>query len=277
MTASLTSPPVLESIVCYVCGAGENTPWAEENGFRAVRCSGCGLVYVNPRPSRASISQAAQSGLHEGEALLDETGQRAPGKVSHYRKRLHALFDPEPLSARPNARWLDLGCGFGEFLEALQLEGQGRIAAVGSEPNERKAAAAQLRGLNVGFRDLALESRDYDFVSMLNVFSHLPDPPEFLRQLRGLLRPGGEVVLQTGNWAELERSAIQDQLHLPDHLSFASERIVSRLLEEAGFSVLRRLRYPMFRPSLWSRLLAPKSASSSVASDLWFRARVSER
>jgi SAM-dependent methyltransferase len=263
----------LESVACYVCGSSDSSRWAEENGFQAVRCGSCGLVYVTPRPTRASISLAAQSGLHEGQMTTDETGARAPGKVKGYRQRLRALYGAGGLTDKRGARWLDIGCGFGEFLEALQLESAGSLLTCGSEPNERKASAARSRDLDVTFRDLACETTTYDFVSLLNVFSHLPHPPELLQQLRSRMRPGGEIVLQTGNWAELERDAIPDRLHLPDHLSFGSEAIVRRLFEASGFSVVSVLRYPMFRPSLWARL-GGKSASAAGACDLWFRARL---
>ncbi len=278
MSSAFEPPIEIESVACYVCGARESQPWAEENGFLAVRCNECGLVYVNPRPTRGSISLAAQSGLHAGEAMVDETGARDAGKVKHYQQRLRALFDAGALARKARARWLDIGCGFGEFLEALQLESAGALSTVGSEPNVHKATAARSRGLDVTFRELSREAPGYSFVSLLNVFSHLPDPPELLRQLAGLLDPGGQLVLQTGNWAELERVNVPDRLHLPDHLSFASEKLVRRLLEAAGFSEIAVQRYPMFRPGILARLRGlGDRAPATVASDLWFKARVNSR
>ncbi len=276
MSEQSPPPAPLESVACYVCEATEHRPWAAENGFYAVRCKGCGLVYVNPRPTRKSISLAAQSGLHAGQTTTDETGARDPGKVKRYRERLRALYGTANLPDERGARWLDIGCGFGEFLEALGLESRGALLTVGSEPNERKASAARSRGLDVSFRDLASETMPYDFVSLLNVFSHLPAPPELLQQLRGNMHPGAELVLQTGNWAELERAAIPDRLHLPDHLSFGSEPILRRLLETSGFAVVSVLRYPMFRPNWWARL-SGKPAATGGACDLWFRARMLAR
>lgn len=262
---------MLENVGCYVCASNQSNLWAEENGFSARRCAECGLVYVSPRPTKDSISLAAQSGLHEGAQTIDETGQRHPGKLRTYKKRLQALFEAGELR-REGGAWLDIGCGFGEFIEALAEESEGRLTLVGSEPNERKAAAARARGLDVKFRALPSEERRYSYVSLLNVFSHVPDPPELLRTLHELLLPGGQVILQTGNWAELERSEIPDALHLPDHLSFASERILRRLLETSGFEVERVLRLPMFRPPLLKRLFSPHREPLG-ACDLWFRAR----
>ncbi|HKY37290.1 MAG TPA: methyltransferase domain-containing protein [Polyangiaceae bacterium] len=269
----------LENVACYVCGITDSRPWAEENGFSAVRCVGCGLVYVNPRPTRSAISRAAQSGMHEGARTLDETGGRDGRKVGAYRRRLQALFAPSELAQRGSRVWLDFGCGFGEFLEALQLESDGQLSLRGSEPNERKATAARARGFAVSFRDLAQEERRYAFISMLNVFSHLPDPPQLLALLRCLLLPAGELLLQTGNWAELERSAIRDRLHLPDHLSFASESIIRRLLDAAGFQLLSVQRYPMFSGGFLRHLVPTRFRAENTTQpcDLWFRARLLEK
>jgi SAM-dependent methyltransferase len=278
MSMNAEQQPPMERVACYVCGEHRHQPWAQENGFHAVRCQGCGLVYVNPRPTRAAISRAAQSGLHEGAVTQDETGQRDARKVALYLERLGALYEPRELERR-GGRWFDVGCGFGEFLEALVVESAGALGVVGSEPNERKAAAARARGLDVSFRDLNTEQAGYGFISLLNVFSHVPAPPELLDQRHGLLEPGGELVLETGNWAELERRQIKDRLHLPDHLSFASEALLRRLLEAAGFEVLSVMRYPMSKASLLRRLLPAqfRAAPETTACDLWFRARVPKK
>ena len=265
---------MLVEVSCYVCGSAARTPWATENGFHACRCSDCGLVYVNPQPATESISRAAQSGLHGGENELDVTGRYVgPGKHRFYARRLADLYPAAELAGRQGS-WLDVGCGYGEFLEALaQASGPG-LRLIGLEPNRAKAESARARGLDVSFFDLDSDTRRYGHVSLLNVYSHLPDPPMFLERLRGLLTPGGELVLQTGNWAELEREHIPDQLQLPDHLSFASEALLSRLLQRCGFEIVARRRYPMFRRSLGTFLRGLVAEPRSEPNDLWFRARV---
>jgi SAM-dependent methyltransferase len=85
---------------------------------------------------------------------------------------------------------------------------------------------------------LESHKQKYDFISLLNVYSHLPDPPAMIRLCRNLLNPGGELLIQTGDVADLSVEEIYRPLYLPDHLSFASEQIISGILERNGFKVL---------------------------------------
>jgi SAM-dependent methyltransferase len=260
---------------CYVCGSSESRPCASENGYQAVRCRDCGLVYVSPRPALESISRAAQTGLHAGEQELAVTGEYAKTKVALYLRRLADLYGPGYFHGA-GERWLDVGSGFGELLEALGQASGGTLRARGLEPNETKSASARERGLAVTFVELSELGERFHFISLLNVFSHLPDPPVTLARLRELLEPGGELLLQTGNFAELERSEIPVSLDLPDHLSFANERLLVRLLERAGFAVVGSRSYPMFPGKQSSRfgIKRTPSAPERQCLDLWLRARV---
>jgi ubiquinone/menaquinone biosynthesis C-methylase UbiE len=262
-------------LACYVCGSSEGRPWGSENGYQAVRCRDCGLVYVSPRPALESISRAAQTGLHAGEHELAVTGDYAKKKVALYARRLAELYGPGYFHGA-GERWLDVGAGFGEFLEALAHASGGTLRARGLEPNETKAASARGRGLTVTFVELSELGERFHFISLLNVLSHLPDPPAMLTRLRELLEPGGELLLQTGNFAELERAEIPVSLDLPDHLSFANERLLVRVLERAGFAVVGSRSYPMFASQERRRfgIKRAPSAPERQCLDLWLRARV---
>ncbi|MEN1678185.1 MAG: class I SAM-dependent methyltransferase [Planctomycetota bacterium] len=235
---------------CYHCNSNEHRPYAEENGFKLVKCGGCGLLFVTPRPSQEEIDRAHQMGVHTGAIQFDITGSFSHGKAKRYEPILRDLFG-EDLTSR-DRRWLDIGCGHGELLMALGVVGGGRIDATGLEPNEKKQASAAKHGLNVTHFDLA-EHADglghderYDAVSLLNVYSHLPDPVEFLDLCSRLLKPGGELMLETGDTADLTPEEHPRPLFLPDHLSFASEEIVRGVVEQAGFEVLAVCKYPAY-------------------------------
>jgi len=258
---------------CYVCGSDERKPWATENGHHAVRCADCGLVYVSPRPRLEDISRAAQTGLHAGEKELAVTGAYGGRRrVEHYLARLADLYGRAYFHGA-GERWLDVGAGFGEFLEALGEASGGALKTRGLEPNEAKAASARERRLNVTFAELSALGERYHHVSLLNVFSHLPEPPAMLRTLRDLLEPSGELLLQTGNFAELERSEIPVSLDLPDHLSFANERLLRRVLDATGFGVVTVKAYPMFPPPQRGVLGRRGTPAGRQCLDVWVRAR----
>ena len=235
-------------ISCYHCGVSETTLYAIENGYDLVKCSGCGLLYVNPRPDDQDVEEAHRYGTHRGKETISTTGWFHFEKVKEYRQVLRDFY-PEGFVGQ-NLKWLDIGCGYGEFL--LALKKTGNIDALGIEPNVLKQKSARKRGLNVQFLDLATHETKYDVVSLLNVFSHLPDPPAAIAGWKRLLKPGGRFLLQTGDTANTAPGDYHRPFYLPDHLSFASEKIVSDMLDRLGFEIISVRKYPYIRPSLTS-------------------------
>ena len=238
----------LVHVACPYCAGLDAAPWAQENGYSAVRCSGCDLVFVNPRRGDDEISEAAQTGQHETDSgRLSVVSRFRGSKVRHYRERLEQLYPDAELRRRPLS-WLDVGAGYGELLMALGgLLAEGSVLD-GIEPCEPKAREARRLGLSVSDTAIADVERRYDVVSMFNVFSHLPDPRRFLSDLSRVLVPGGEMVIVTGNGAEVSAADYPRPYYFPDHLIFAGERHIVGLLEELGYDVLQVERHADFLP-----------------------------
>ncbi|QKW10636.1 class I SAM-dependent methyltransferase [Streptomyces sp. NA04227] len=107
---------------------------------------------------------------------------------------------------------LDLGCGTGSL--SLLAAGQGhRITAVDSAPRMVELARAKLTGhpAEVLVGDAAsppVGDRRFDVVLVRHVLWTLPEPERVLRHWRGLLRPGGRLVLVEGVWGETSPAGI---------------------------------------------------------------------
>jgi len=235
----LGTRPQVQSIRCPLCDDDCTTPWGEENGFACVRCVGCGFLYVNPRPVAESIDRGVQLGMHQGEQTsFNVVGSRMAWKVRVYKNVIRDLY-PELQSSATPIRWLDVGAGFGELVEAI-----GDVAPTGSicegiEPMIPKAEDARRRGLPIQTLYMQDVKHKYNIISLIDVFSHIPDFRSFLVDVKKLLLPGGEVFLKTGNAADLKnRGQFPGPLILPDHLTFGGERHVHRFLTEAGFEIV---------------------------------------
>jgi ubiquinone/menaquinone biosynthesis C-methylase UbiE len=126
-----------------------------------------------------------------------------PGSVWNqevYGKRL-----AEQLSLKPNARWLDAGCGcrvLADGLEALEDTAVARAGfvvgmdpdkdGVGSHRNIEKRVCSFLDRLP--FRDAS-----FDVVTCNMVVEHLGDPPQCFAEIQRVLAPGGVVIFHTPN------------------------------------------------------------------------------
>ena len=232
----------LQEVPCPNCLGGDASPWAEEAGCTIVRCRRCELLYVNPRPNQGLIDHAVMHGVHADEmGGADVKARRIPSKVDAYTRRLSRMFD----WSRP-VRWLDIGAGYGEIVEAVSRLAPAGSKVEGLEPMRAKADAAHAMGLSVR-NDYFDPSRDKaDVISLVDVFSHIPDFRSFVGGIAAALKPGGGLFLVTGNLADLaDRSQFPGELGTPDHLVFAGEAQVRQFLERAGFEIvgIERERY----------------------------------
>ena len=226
-----------ETAVCYYCGSDDSSFFDSENGYNLFKCSGCGLLYVSPIPDEKQISTSSKTGLHSGDDILDVTGSFKVLQVEVFKDRIRDLYGSS-LNKLYGSLWLDIGCGHGEFLKALESFTNGEIKGTGCEPNEAKVKSAKSKGLNVESFNLEKHHFEYDYVSLLNVYSHLPNPVVQLEKWRRFLKIGGELLIETGDIGGLTKHTITKPYFLPDHLSFATKEIVCGILEKLGFKIL---------------------------------------
>lgn len=107
---------------------------------------------------------------------------------------------------------LDLGCGTGS-LSLLAAEQGHRVTGVDASPAMVDRARAKLAGRDAVFLvgDAAappVGEQRFDVVLVRHVLWALPDPGRALRHWRGLLRPGGRLVLVEGVWGTVDPAGI---------------------------------------------------------------------
>jgi SAM-dependent methyltransferase len=94
------------------------------------------------------------------------------------------------------ARILEIGCGTGHNLPMLARFGS--VEAIEIDPAARAIASERL-GRPVGASPLpalpGVERGAYDLVAVLDVVEHIEDDVAALAAMRGLLRPGGKVLI----------------------------------------------------------------------------------
>lgn len=162
-----------------------------------------------------------------------------------YRHRLWAVLASDffqPMVA-PDAAVLDLGCGYGEFINHIRC---GQRYAMDLNP---AAAGFLLPGVNFLFQDCsqrwALPDSSLDVVFTSNFFEHLPDKLALkltLQEASRCLRPGGRIIALGPN-IKYVQGAYWD---FWDHFLCLTELSLSEALENNGYIVRRAI--PRFLP-----------------------------
>jgi SAM-dependent methyltransferase len=191
------------------------------------------------------ITEAVETGIHSNvEHGRTAIVRRVGSKVTRYKKILASIFSDVWQNPRLIS-WLDVGAGYGEVVEAVCALACPGSRIEGIEPMKPKATQARARGLKITENYLCDVTEQFDFVSLVNVYSHIPNFRVFLEEIKRVLADNGEFFFETGNIGDLlDSHEVPTELDLPDHLVFAGERHCIEYLSEAGFSIvaIRRMR-----------------------------------
>jgi SAM-dependent methyltransferase len=194
------------------------------------RCGRCGYWFVHPGIPEDRLLRcyaAAPSGHWDTDAGV------AGVRLYEQKKRLLERFAP------PGKRVLDFGCFDGGFLEYLGSA----YEKLGIEPAADAARVAEQRGVQILGLTIAQSRRDVppvDAIVALDVFEHLSDPVGVLRGLRQFLRPGGVVLIETGDTDApgFQRHGVRyTYAGLVEHVGLFNQSSIREAGRAAGFAL----------------------------------------
>jgi SAM-dependent methyltransferase len=246
-TADRQQPRIeTHAIPCPVCAADAPAPHSHNidrlyglpQTYTLSRCTQCGTIYQNPQVLESQLSRLYPD--------VYEPYSAAP--LSHHTlwpdlKRAVVLATQAHATG---GALLDIGCGGGNFLQAVRLLRGSSWSLCGVEPSATAAQRVSALGIpvvNAGISEAlsgALAGRHFDVVTLIHVIEHLPRPVKALQKIRDLLAPGGRLLIQAPVHDSFERAVFGrhwmgwDQ---PRHLTLFDRRTLKRACEAAGLEV----------------------------------------
>jgi len=245
--------------------------------FRFVRCSACGLVYLDPRPAPTSLDRYYGPGYlpHRGpEAwgrwapVVERTERhRDRARVRRARRALRRSggeVDPERPGKNPpgagsasDIRVLDVGCGRPTFLRGLRQRTGWTCVGIDTSDAGWRDEPSEWSGLELhtGTPETLDPDEPFDLITLWHVLEHAYDPRSFLGRLRDLTRPGGVVVVEVPDHASLPRRLQGGSwigYDAPRHGAAYEPDTLERILTDTGWKVLKLERRGTFHPwTLW--------------------------
>jgi len=204
----------------------------QDREFTLWRCTGCNSLHC---------LEEADLTLYYAEYPLKKQQLTFSERIG-YGNRVRLM---ERQGVRRSHRILDYGCGAGLYVSFLR--GRGYTDAFGYDP------------FVPAYADPGILRSPYDAVAAYDVIEHEDDPREFLRSVRGALRPGGLLIIGTPNADHVSTVRRGDpNLHVPYHRHILSERMLLALAREQGLEPLhiyRRSFYDSLIPTVNSRFM----------------------
>lgn len=246
-------PVQFETISCPVCGS---TEYHKERDVRdrfntipgqtytIVRCDQCQLLYLNPRPDNASLGVFYSAEGYDPFVSSRDNANLLTGLYRFVRRftirRKAARVSGE---LKRNALCLDVGCATGEFLVELRRRG---FQVRGVEPDPRSAEFSRMtHGLQVWtgtIHDVPDDAGPFDLITLWHVLEHVPDLPQNLLRLHGLLKTGGRLAIAVPNPCSGDARHYQANWvawDTPRHLYHFEPPVMLKLLEQSGFEARR--------------------------------------
>lgn len=200
---------------CRCCDSPRTTRFGRKRGqfiprdFDFYDCSDCGIRFVAPFSGYTIYDDAYYRGQgpdpyvdYENEYRDWRSTDRA--LEFHDVARVADSFFTRRAKTGASLEWLDFGCGAGGLLAFLSARKQIAGHDVRLSGHDVGSFADRLRNEG-GFRILDLEAvraepdARYDIISLIEVIEHIERPAETIALVARLLRPGGLLILTTGN------------------------------------------------------------------------------
>jgi SAM-dependent methyltransferase len=272
-------------VACRSCGSGDVTLRGVKRGhflqrdFSFWHCPACDYLFVDPFPGYGVYDQAYYEG-RGADPYVDYESEyrnyRATDRLAEFDDLWRVASGFISANMRPGTvDWLDFGCGAGGLLkfmrDKLEVRAGGSAWPVRVSGHDVGSYAERL-ARDDGFRMLSLAelsgmpAASFDVISMIEVIEHVEYPDPVFALASRLLRPGGLLLLTTGNVASpvarregLRYAYLLPEIHVgyftPRALEFAYARhgLVPVLFRYRGvvrFKVVKTLRDP------WKKHLA---------------------
>lgn len=226
----------MKHVKCDLCGADDTSlllkakdiNQAKRGLFNVVRCKKCGLVYVNPRPTKREIGKFYPKTYYVGPS----DAERGIDKFQYGRMKKIKKF-------KKTGRILDVGCGPGYFLAVAKKNGW---KTQGVEVSKIAAGYAKKKfGINVfagELLDAGYPNEYFDVVTLWHVLAHLPNPSETLTEANRVLKKDGLLVLTVPNITGFQAKVFKEywfHLDVPRHLYFFGSGVLRQMLRKSGF------------------------------------------
>jgi SAM-dependent methyltransferase len=237
---------------CRCCGSINVTHRGRKRGefiqkeFDFFNCRECELLFVDPVTSVEIYNDDYYRG-QGADPLVDYESEYRDWRGTSRRLEFDDLarladeffFEHPPFGP---IEWLDFGCGAGGFLKYLRERGAFRGQPLSVTGHDVGPYADLLRRKD-GFRILDFEGLDgepndrYDVITMVEVIEHIPHPDTAMRTIARILKPGGLLVLTTGNLdcRAARRQGIDYRYCVPEiHVNLYNPRCLARLYFRHG-------------------------------------------
>jgi len=207
------------------------------------QCGACSFVFLWPQPNLKEIADIYKEpyykswGVFTGEEK-PETARLKRGTSDRYLKRV--------MLYRKSGKLLDIGSAFGYLMEVAGGHG---FDVYGVELSHFSSTIAKKKFGSKVFEGKLEDSRfpnaHFDVITMFDLIEHIPQPLEFMREVRRIIKPGGFIAITTPDTGSLSHKLLGygGWFHFKfEHLGYFNGKSIEQLARCTGFALVEKKR-----------------------------------
>jgi glycosyltransferase involved in cell wall biosynthesis/SAM-dependent methyltransferase len=235
----MTEPDSLQPLLstCPLCDGRQLHYAFSKQKYRVVRCAQCRLMLLNPQPSDEELRRIYTESYFLGDPSAE--GRRRVSEMRRVTARRY-LQELARYRGRHGGRLLEIGCGEGDFLSEAERVGY-RVTGVEVSPFAAGAARARVSAQALvvcGDAECLAGGREhFDVCVLSDVLEHVRNPFSFLTLVRGLLTPGGVLLIATPSLDSWSARLLRENWmeFKPEHLFYFDANTIQHALFRTGF------------------------------------------
>ena len=207
--------------------------------YRIVSCRQCEFIFQDSILDDDGMQMLYRDWIDQELSLQ----KKQAGKDKRFRQYAGQIQSLSRLITKPpgQVRLLDFGMGWGFWSQAAQAQG---FDVYGLELSSRRVEFARNMGIRV-IDSLAATEVEFDYVHASQVFEHLPDPLQSLREICRYLKPDGIVYIRVPDGRGIARQLARDgwspeldAIHPLEHINCFTRKTLTELAAEAGLKMI---------------------------------------
>lgn len=234
-----------------------------KNKFSIVQCDDCGFKLTNPKPRLEDLPQYYDSTEYISHSNADKG---LVNKIYQIVRKL-ALKSKVNLIGKyiKSGHVVDIGCGTGEFLNAMQ---QNKYEVTGVEPNVVARKQAEINyGLTVIDENQIeeLNKSQFNVITLWHVLEHVYDLAERISQINELITSKGILIVAVPNPSSYDAKhygKFWAAYDCPRHLYHFDHSAIKKLFGKYDFEVIAQR--PMYFDSFYVSMLSEKYKHSKL-------------
>lgn len=215
---------------CPICSYKKKDIYLVQHSIKIVKCKKCDLTYSEKQPKNFNDVYSNEEYLEKSINSYDKTRKYRIKRFAVERINILKKYKKKGLL-------LDFGCGTGWFLE----EARKHYEVMGVEYSDTLRGWLKKKLSISSFKDAKEIKKKFDIITAFDVIEHVPNPLNFLKNIKKKLKKNGIILIYTPNIDSLGFSYLKEKNNLlcpPHHLFYFNKKSFEFMCKKANMKII---------------------------------------